>query len=231
MNGITISRQYGSGGDEIAGLLCKDFGCRLFDKFLLARAAAEAGLSEEEVVDFSDENYKATSFFSRLFGASRPVIERNIWVETASGERVSEHVQLTEVAALSLVRKAVEYAERLGNVVIVGRGGQVILKDSPEVLHVRVEAPIEDRILRVRSDPRLAAQHFANQVEARRFAQNLIETRDNASADYLKRFYGVDWSDPLLYHLLINTGKLTIAQAVALIWETARLLERAPAIA
>ena len=224
---ITISRQFGSGGDEIANLLCQQSGCRLFDKFLLARAAAETGFSKEEIVDYSEDDHKVQTFLSRLFGSSRAIAQRSVWREDVSGVRVAEHVELTEDAVISLVRKAVEYAGRVGNTVIIGRGGQVILKDHPGALHVRIEAPLEDRILRVRNNPSLVDQQFATPVEARRFAQNLIETRDAASADYLKRFYGVDWSDPMLYHLVINTGKLTIEQAARLIDETARMLEGA----
>jgi cytidylate kinase len=225
---ITISRQYGSGGDEIAGLLCKESGCRLFDKFLLVRAAVDAGLSENEIVDYSEDDHKVKNFLSRLFGTSQPIAQKSVWKETSSGVRVAERVQLTEETALSLVRKAVEYACRLDNIVIVGRAGQAILKNEPEALHVRVVAPLEDRLLRVRSDPRITEQHFANQVEIRRSAQDLIESRDAASADYLRRFYGVDWSDPLLYHLVVNTGKMTLEQAAGLILEMARLMKPAP---
>jgi cytidylate kinase len=54
-------------------------------------------------------------------------------------------------------------------------------------------------------------------IEARRKAQDLIGARDLASTDYLRRFYGVDWADPLLYHLMINTGKVKMKLAVQMI--------------
>lgn len=225
---ITISRQYGSGGDEIAGLVCQNTGYRLFDKFMLARAATEAGLSEDEIIDYSEEHYKVKNFLGRLFGSSQTIAQRSVWKEDASGVRVAEQVQLTETAAVALVRKAMEYANWVGNTVIIGRGGQAILQDMPAVLHVRIEAPLEDRILRVRNDPRTVEQHLATPVEVRRYAQILIETRDAASEDYLKRFYKVDWSDPALYHLVINTGKLTLEQAAGLIVEAIRLMEAVP---
>lgn len=225
---ITISRQYGSGGDEIASLTCQATGYRMFDKLLLTKAAFEAGLSEGEVFDYSEENYKVKNFLSRLFGINRPVAQFHVWREEGDGVRVAEQVQLSEEAALALERRAVEYACKLGNTVIVGRGGQAILEDEPGVLHVRVEASLEDRILRVRGDPRVAGQPFEMLIETRRAAMDQIDMRDSASADYLKRFYGVDWSDPMLYHLVVNTSKLTVEQAARLIIETARLLERVP---
>jgi CMP/dCMP kinase len=222
---ITISRQYGSGGDEIAVLICKATGYRLFDKILLRKAAAEAGISADEVYDYSEENYKVKNFLSRLFGGNQPVARFNIWREEGDGIRVAEQVQLSEEAALSLEHKAVEFACKQGNMVIVGRGGQVILKDSPGVLHVRLEATLEDRILRVRGDPRAPGQPFEALVDTRRAAKDEIDAHDLASADYLKRFYRVDWSDLALYHLVINTSKLSFDQAAHTIIDTARRME------
>lgn len=219
---ITISRQYGSYGNDIAEKICKSTGYYLFDKHIIAEAATEVGLSDEEIVDFSEENYKVKGFFDRLFGRFR----LHIWEEMEDGERTSKIVNLSEENALSLERKAVEKSHKLGDTVIVGRGGQVILQDFPDVLHVRIEAPYENRIQRARSSPKLANRSFIGPLEARRAAQDLIEASDFASADYLKRFYGVDWSDPMLYHILINTDKLSIEQAANLISEAARQLER-----
>ena len=65
---ITISRQVGSGSEEIASQVAKLLGYRQFDKRLMIQAAAEMGLSESEVVDFSEENYKTAGFLDRLLG-------------------------------------------------------------------------------------------------------------------------------------------------------------------
>jgi cytidylate kinase len=225
MSVITISRQYGSGGDEIAETLRKNFGYRIFDKFILAEAALDAGLSEQEIVDYSEDQYKTQNFFERLFGRSRPVAQMSTWVEVKGGVRITEDLSLNEEQALSFVRKAVVTAFQMDNMVIIGRGGQVILSDRPNVLHVRVEAPFEERLHRVRGYPQLASQTFSDSVEARRAAQDLIETRDAASSDYLKRFYNVDWSDSGLYHIIFNTGKLGIEQVAGVIADLAKHTE------
>ncbi len=62
-------------------------------------------------------------------------------------------------------------------------------------------------------------------LDTRRAAQDLIEERDAASADYLKRFYGVDWSDPLHYHLVINSGKLSLVLAAQVVIDLVHCLE------
>jgi cytidylate kinase len=221
---ITVSRQFGSGGDEIVEKVCKTTGYYLFDKQLLAKAAFEAGLSDQEIVDYSEDNYRVKNFLDRLFGRSRPVAQVRVWKEGRDGVRTMEEMNLSEENALSLVRNAIETSYKMGNIVIVGRGGQMILKDHPDVLHVRIEAPLEERLLRVRSNPAFASRSFSDSFEARQAAQNLIEVNDIASADYLKRFYGVDWSDPMLYHMVINTCKLSIEQSARLIIDAAQRL-------
>jgi len=224
---ITISRQFGSGGDEIAETICRTTGYHLFDKNILARAAFESGLADQEAFDFCEDNYKVKNFLERLFGSSRPVGSVRIWKETTDGVRISEELQLNEEQSLTCVRKAVDTAHKLGDIVIVGRGGQVLLQDQSDVLHVRVTAPLEDRILRVRNRPEMTNRVFSDSVEARRAAQSMIEKNDSTSAEYLRRFYGVDWSAPQLYHLIINTGKLSINQAAQIIIEAARILQPA----
>jgi len=222
---ITISRQFGSGGDEIAIRICEAAGYRMFDKQIIARSAAEAGLSDEEVVDYSDENYKVKGFLDRLTGRQRPLAQVRIWKENTAGVRVPEDLQLTEEHALSLVQKAIQVASHEGHFVIVGRGGQVLLKDFPGALHIRVEAPIEQRILRLRTQGVLGEIQDADSVAIRRAYQDLIETRDTASAAYLRRYYGIDWADPTLYHLVVNTARLYLDLAADLIIEMARKIQ------
>jgi cytidylate kinase len=207
MKVITISRQFGSLGDEIASRLCEILNYRYFDKFLVMQAAHEAGLSEQEAVDYSEEHYKMQNFFERVFSGPRTLAELRVWKEDAQGLRKPQALALTEETALDLVQKAIHHAHALGRVVIVGRGGQVLLQNEPDVLHVRVEAPLETRIMRVKE-----WHPFETRVDIRRQAQSLIEARDAASAAYLERFYHVRWDDPSLYHLILNTGKLTAEQ-------------------
>ena len=107
---------------------------------------------------------------------------------------------------------------------IIGRGGQVILRDYQGVLHIRIEAPLEYRIQRVNSILREEQQAYYPQMEIRRAAQDLIAERDADSASYIRRFYGADWNDPFLYHSVLNTAKLTIDQASRIIVDMVRAL-------
>lgn len=225
MTVITISRQYGSGGDEIADRVCKAMNFRQFDKRVIAAAAMDAGLSDQEIIDYSEENYKVKNFFDRLLRRPQRLVTATTWREDPSGIRVKEEMHLNEVHAVLLVQKAVEAAYRIGEYVIIGRGGQVILKDKSDVLHVRIEAPLEDRIQRMKNMLHQDKNLPLDTVETRRVAQDLIDLRDAASADYIKQFYGIDWSDHQLYHLILNTGKLSIDLATGILSETLRCLD------
>lgn len=228
MTTLTISRQFGSGGDEIASRVCEILGYKEFDKHLISRAAQEAGLSENEITEFSEENHKIRSFLDRLFGREQPIAKSSVWKENLWGSGVLADMPLTEEMAVVLVQKAVLNAFQVGNLVIVGRGGQVILKDQPNAIHVRIEAPIEDRIQRVKQQMKKAKEDFHADIDIRREAQDWIVQKDAASYDYLKRFYQVDWSDPLLYHIVLNTGKLSIEEAAQAIVNLVHTIQPEP---
>ena len=228
MTVITISRQFGSGGDEIADRLCELLGYHHFDKRMIVQAAAEAGLSEQEVIDYSEENHKVQTFMDRILGRSAAVAEVMVWREDAYGVRIPEKLTLNENTALELVQKAIQAAYTAGNMVIIGRGGQVLLKDKPDAVHVRIEAPTEDRVQRLKVNMKQDLQAYQADIEVRRAAQDLILKHDEVSADYIKRFYNADINDPMLYHLMINTGKVGLEQAAWIIAEMARSMQKEP---
>ena len=203
---ITISRQYGSGGDEIARRVCDMLGYQYFDKSLMARVATEVGLSEKEIVDYSETEYKRRGFFQRLFG-SRVVTEVSSWTSDTRGIKSVQVETLDEARCINLVKDTVLAAYAQGNVVIVGRGGQAILREKHGVLHVRIDAPLGARVLTVQRQQALS-------LDA---ANTLTVNRDQTAAAYLRNFYDIDWDDPLLYHLILNTGKWSVEAAAHII--------------
>ena len=204
---ITISRRFGSGGDEIARQVCALLGYRYFDKELMAQVATELGLAVDEIWDLSEDTYEVRSFLERLLGAPRKITRLETIPEDRPGALIEIVDRLDEAQSIALVQSTIQAAYRAGNVVIVGRGGQAILKNQPDVLHVRVEAPLADRVERL----------YARANYSLGGASDTAVKRDRASADYLKRFYQIDWADPLLYDLVINTGRLGLEAAAQLI--------------
>lgn len=204
---ITISRQYGSGGDEIAKLITQLLGYRYFDKKLMAQVASQIGYPQEEVVDFPETSYRIRGFLERLMDNPRIVAEVETWRPSTDGMQRITVAELDEQQCIQLVQNCIRAAYQMDNVVILGRGGQAVLKDQPGVLHVRVEAPLEARIMRIQETEDLSLSGARERALA----------REKAAAAYLKRFYNLDWSNPLHYHLILNTGRWELTDAAQLV--------------
>lgn len=216
MTVITMSRQVGSGSDELAARLCSDLGLIMFDKRLMAQVAHEVGISAGEIVDYSEAEYQRRGFFEALFRRSRPVAEFSTWVGSPSIGYERRTRVLDEEGAVDLIRATVLKAYEQDNILIVGRGGQVILEDKPDVLHVRVVAPFEERLRRMQESRDMTPS------QVRRYLQGA----DSASAEYLRSFFHVDPDDATLYHLVVNTGKLGIEGALTLIKQALEVMPK-----
>ena len=118
-----------------------------------------------------------------------------------------EPEETQQTAYLQAVETVVEKLANQDNIIIVGRAGQTILKDRTDTLHLRIISPLEIRIQRI------VAVHKVPPQAAR--AQ--IEDSDRYRANYLRRFYNIDWNNPAHYHLVINTGKIDLDTAAAII--------------
>jgi cytidylate kinase len=94
-----------------------------------------------------------------------------------------------------------------GNVVIVGRGGMAALQDKPDVLHVRIQAPLELRVKRLQEHENLTPEE----------AHKKIRERDLSDVEWIKRYFGLDSHDPQLFDIIISTAKYTPEQAADLI--------------
>jgi cytidylate kinase len=198
MRAITISREYGSGGGEIAARLAQRLGWRLIDHEVVAQIAHQLNITEEEA-EAHDEQVEG--FISRLL----------------SGMRLSApELLVTDPPALSAEELARSYSEALhhvvqaaadtGHAVIVGRGGQAILAGHRDVLHVRVVAPLEQRIIYVARREGLALDE----------ARTRTQTKDRARIQYVQSQHHCRADDPHLYDLVINTGVLDLDSAVDL---------------
>ena len=208
MSVITVSRQTASLADEITRRLCERLDYHYFDKALMAQLAPDVGLAPHEVVDVSEREHRAPSLLERFFGR----------VQTFDGDpagftyttQADAHVEMT----VQQVRALIMAAYNEGNVVIAGRGSQVVLADRPDVLHVRIAAPAELRARRWQ-------ERLGLSIEA---ARERVRVRDAAHVDFVRRFFDVDLTDPSLYDLTVNTGKPTPVAAVEVIVKAVELL-------
>ena len=203
---VTVSRQIGSGAQQVIDRLCKETGLVYFGKELMLSAAARLGLRLGEVIDYSEEQYRLRGFFDSLFRRSGMSVEAAMCCGDGEVANDRELRLLDEEQAIRLLRATIEEAYTRGNVLIVGRGGQAILRGKPGALHVRIAAPLEHRIANLQSTQGCTAPQ----------ARRVVEEQDRATAQYLKRFHHIDADDPELYHLVINSAKVGIEGCVGL---------------
>ncbi|MGA2176898.1 MAG: cytidylate kinase-like family protein [Verrucomicrobiota bacterium] len=110
----------------------------------------------------------------------------------------------------TLVRQTAEtilHLAELGNVIILGRGANVITARLPQVLHVRLVGSVEQRVAHMQVFDKLSKKE----------ALKRIEREDGGRGRYLKRYFHTDIDDPLQYHLIINTDWLALPEAAALV--------------
>ena len=197
MRAITISREYGSGGGEIAARLAKRLDWQLIDHHIVLEVSRLLGESVEETLA-RDE--RAPGLVAVLADSLRWTTPLGSWMPS----RTTEEEQRRHREALAhVLNQAVE----VGNVVIVGRGAQALLADRRDVLHIRVVAPLEKRVAYV------AAREQVDFDEASAH----IHQKDADRAHYLQTVEHRDPRDPLLYDLTINTGVLSLDASVDLI--------------
>jgi cytidylate kinase len=199
MRAITISREYGSGGGEVAARLAKHLGWRLIDHEVVVRVARELGVSEADV-EVHDE--RAESLFARIL-ASMQSIQPPVYVESSTSPILLTNANDYRAA----LHKVVMAAVKTGNVVIVGRASQVQLAQRRDVLHVRIVAPLERRIQYVMSREGLDQEA----------ARSRIQSKDRDRVRYLQVEYQHDPADARLYDLVINTNVLDLDSAMDLI--------------
>lgn len=191
---ITIARELGSEGDKIADRLCQKLGCRRVDKEILSRVAQGAGVDVEAVL----AKERRAGSRPKLVSAEMTALYRK---DPTAFRKQSTLDDQTYLQALQ--ETMVRFAQT-ENTVIVGRGGQMILRDWPTALHVRLYAPLEARL-------RCLMERFGiSEAEARQ----RLNRSDEQKRQYIRSMHhNADWSALKHYHLAINTA--TIAPEVA----------------
>ena len=178
MSTITISEQLGSLGTRIARAVAEKIHYKYLDKDKLGEILTDYGFGTHTLEKFDE---KKPPFWDSL------AIQRTNFLH-------------------SIQAAIYDFAQK-GKVVIVGRGGQVLLKNIPGILHVRIFAPFDLRVKRLVEDGKLDNKH----------AVQMLQQSDHDSAGYIHSFFHADWDDADLYDLLINTEKLSAATAEQMI--------------
>ncbi len=198
MRAITVSREYGSGGGELASRLASHLGWELVDHEIVARIAQDLGIPEEEAEIHDERGESTVSHILTSMRAIHPALFTISPPMPILTDPTLYHEALTRV---------VEGAVEGGRVVIVGRGSQMILANRRDTLHVRIVAGLEQRIAYVMKREGLD----------RTSAQDRIMIKDQDRIRYLQSYYHRRPDDTALYDLSLNTSIIDLDSAVELI--------------
>lgn len=228
---VTVSGGLASGAREVARLAARRLDYDYVDQEILVQAARALGVSYEWV-ESRDE--RTVSLGERLAAMLRTFLERSAaagvsdpmmggpGLETLLARTYGEAAGLTEAEEPGFDER--RYIETLtfvireiaskGDVVILGRGSQLILRDWPQALHVLVLAPMEERV-------RLLCEREGIDREE---AVRRIQESDRHRAAFHRKFFKADPSDPCLYDLVVRLPRVNQDTAAELIATAARAL-------
>lgn len=200
---ITISRQYGAGGSDVARRVADTLGWRLVDDELVERVAARTGISAEEMAGLEERSPSFLERLAQVLATSTPEL-----FAPSTGT-------VPELSGATLVRiteAVVEEAARAGRVVLVGRAAPAVLARERDALHVRLVASKAFRI-------RVAADRLG--LDPKEAERVMLQT-DAQRERYHREHYARDWSDPVGYHMVLNTERLGYDATTAIIVGEAR---------
>ena len=192
---VTIEREYGCGGGEIAERLAAQLGWKLWDQ-LLTEEIAKLAECPKSVVEVREE--RTDPLYYRLFKS----FLRGSYEGSLNAHRLK---MVDSESILKLTQRVVQNAAKTGNSVIVGRGAQHFLRNRPDTLRVFLYAPKEAKVRRL-----LARGKTENE------AAQLVDSVDQERADFIQRYFHVEWPDRAVYHTMINTavGDKTVVRLI-----------------
>jgi cytidylate kinase len=185
INIITIEREYGCGGGEIAQAVANRLDWKLWDQQLTEEIARLANCPKA-VVEAREE--RRDPLYYRLF--------KSFMRGSYEGSINAPKLNLVDSETIvKIARRVVEHAAEKGKCVIVGRGSQQFLRTRPDTLRVFLFAPREDKVRRL-----------LRRGKTEKEAQELVDSVDRERSDFIQKYFNVEWPDRPIYHALLNTA-------------------------
>jgi cytidylate kinase len=184
INIITIEREYGCGGGEIARKLADRLGWELWDQLLTDEIARLANCEHREV---ERREERVDPLYYRLF--------KSVLRGSFEGSLNVHRLKLLDAdAVFRITERVVQKAAAGGNCVIVGRGSQHFLEDRNDTLRIFLYAPKEQKKRRLMAETVSDAD-----------AEELVNTVDRERAAFIEKYFHMKWPNPPLYHAMLNT--------------------------
>jgi CMP/dCMP kinase len=196
---ITITRQYASGGSEVARLVAAQLQWEVIDNEFVDEVARRAGLPPDEVAQRDERAPGLLERLARTLADGSP----ELFVAPGGVPQVGQE----EAAIVRLTERVIAEAAAHGRIVLVGRGAQAVLAQRPDALHAYVVASKPWRV-------RFAVERLGvNPAEADRAVDETDRQRDQ----YVKTYYRRHRNDFVNYDVIVNTERLGVDGAVAVI--------------
>lgn len=192
---ITLGREYCTGGRYIAEDVANALGIKLYDKELITMAAKHSGLSEEAVAASEKRHTHSLLYSLYTMGNELPLGDQVFILQSRIIKQLAEE----------------------GPCVILGRCGDYVLRERPNVLRVFLYAPLAERIRRAKARP--GAKQMADRLWEVQLAKH-----DRARASYYNYYTENRWGEAKNYDLCLNAA-LGQEVCAGLIAEAARALE------
>ena len=200
---VTVSRQYGSGGSEVAERVANALGWKLYDNAVVEAVAARLRLTPAEV---SAREERVPSLVERMASAMALGVPE---VMPVVGDMAAVP---SEERMVMVTRRVIEEAVEAGPAVLVGRGAQCMLARRSDALHVYCYAPEEDLVRYVIENLDIPP------AEAPKKVADMNHQREA----YVRLHWKRNWRDVANYDLCVNTASLGVEGAARLVTEVAR---------
>ncbi len=194
---ITISRETGAGADVVSRMLAdilqkykKEIqpDWTIFDKNLIEKVLDDHKLPKTLTEAVDEKKYSSILSFANEVLVGQPSIQTLVYKTTQT--------------ILSLAE--------IGNVIIIGRGGNIVTANSPNAFHVRLVSTLEDRINHIK-------EVYGYDIKQ---ATDFLKKDDQARRNYINTYFHKQIDNPLFYHLIINTHRISYAVAAEIIADT-----------
>jgi len=191
---LTISRQFGAGGRTLGEAIAKRLGYRYVEEDLIKELAIKAKVSARQIKEFEERGIsKLLKFLDKIVSAS--------YVDRLSSD---DYRYVDEEIYMGAIKTVIEDLYQEGNVVIIGRGGQYILKGCENVRRILLIASLEHRV-------RFMMERYSLSEDR---AAKAIRRADQIRTRFLNLFASEGaHDDPLTYDLTMNMEQLSIEEA------------------
>jgi len=195
INILTIEREYGCGGGEIARMVAERLGWKLWDELLTAEIARLSNCDKSEV-ECREE--RLDPLYYRLF--------KSILRGSFEGSQNAYRLQLLDADSVHrITQEVVQKAASEGSCVLVGRGSQHFLRDRADTLRVFLYAPAREKVRRLKAEGVSEAE-----------AEQLVETVDQERSAFVEKYFHIQWPNRPIYHAMFNTelGAAKVTEAI-----------------